>query len=197
MFYSSSQVAAIYGITTQSVNRWAREFEEYLSEAAKPGGSKTRQFDKQDMEIFSLVSEMQKKHLTYEDIHASLKTGARGDAPLVDPDEIQAIVSAGGETRLALENERLKTMLIDAQDALKKARTDIVRLRETEDEVVRLKERVANKESSEKQLRDEITSLQARVEALAKEAGQQFASGYKAGFTDRNTVNGTDENVQS
>ena len=197
MFYSSSQVAAIYGITTQSVNRWAREFEEYLSEAAKPGGSKTRQFDKQDMEIFSLVSEMQKKHLTYEDIHASLKTGARGDAPLVDPDEIQAIVSAGGETRLALENERLKTMLIDAQDALKKARTDLVRLRETEDEVVRLKERVANKESSEKQLRDEITSLQARVEALAKEAGQQFASGYKAGFTDRNTVNGTDENVQS
>jgi DNA-binding transcriptional MerR regulator len=197
MFYSSSQVAARYGITTQSVNRWAREFEEYLSDAAKPGGSKTRQFEKEDMEVFALVSELQKKHLTYDDIHASLKTGARGDAPLVEPDEIQAIVSAGGETRLAIENERLKTMLIDAQDALKKAQADLVRLRETEDEVVRLTERVANKETSETQLRDEIALLQVKVEALAKEAGQQYASGYKAGFTDRNSVNGTDENVQS
>lgn len=197
MFYSSSQVAAVYGITTQSVNRWAREFEEYLSDAAKPGGSKTRQFEIADMEVFALVSEMQKKHLTYADIHASLKSGARGDAPLVDPDEIQAIVSAGGETRIALENERLKSMLIDAQDALKKAQADLTRLRETEDEVVRLKERVSNKEGIERQLRDEIALLQAKVESLAKEAGQQYALGYKTGFTDRNTVNGTDESIQN
>ena len=195
MFYLSNQVAAIYGITTQSVNRWAREFDEYLSETAKPGGSKTRQFDKQDMEVFSLVSEMQKKHLTYADIHASLKSGARGDAPLVEPDEIEAIVSVEGETRLALENEHLKMMLINAQETLKKAQGDLARLRETEDEVVRLKERVANKESTEKQLRDEISLLQAKVEALAKEAGQQYASGYKSGFTDRTTVSKTDENL--
>lgn len=187
MFYTSQQVAALYGITTQSVNRWAREFEGYLSPAAKPGGSKTRQFTKEDMTVFALISEMQKKHLTYDDIHATLKTGVRGDEPLVEPDEVQAIVSTEVGSRLALENDHLKRMLVDAQHALKKAEEDLKRLRETEDEVVKLKERVANKDAIEQQLRNEIANLLAKVETLAKEAGQQYAAGYKTGFIDRDT----------
>lgn len=188
MFYSSQQVAALYGVTTQSVNRWAREFEEYLSPSAKPGGSKTRQFSKEDVMVLALVSEMQKKHLTYEDIHASLKAGARGEPPLVEPDEVQAIVSNETGSRLALENDYLKRLLVDAQQSLKKAEEDLKRLRETEDEVVKLRERVANKEEIEQQLRNEVAALLAKVESLAKEAGQQYASGYKAGFTDRDAL---------
>jgi DNA-binding transcriptional MerR regulator len=195
--YYTDQVAAIYGVTPQTVNKWAREFADYLTAGAKPGGNKTRQFDSEDMMVFSLVSEMQKKHLTFSDIHASLKSGARGEPPLIEPEQIQAIVEGQTETRISLENERLKAMLIDAQTALQKAEKDLKRLREVEDENIRLKAQMEIKDQQQAELanhlKEQVEKLEARVEQLAKEAGQQYAVGYKSGFTDREVTQRTND----
>ena len=189
MPYYSDQVAAIYNVTPQTVNKWAREFAEYLTAGAKPGGNKTRQFEVEDMLVFSLVAEMQKKHLTFADMHASLKSGQRGVPPLIEPEQVQAIVEGQAETRISLENERLKAMLIDAQASLQKAERDLKRLREVEDENVRLKAQMEIKDQQQaelvKHLRQQVEKLDVKVKQLAKEAGQQFATGYKSGFSDR------------
>ena len=195
MPYFTSQVATIYDVTPQTVNKWAREFADYLTDGAKSQGGKTRQFEPEDMEVFSLISDMQKRHLTFSDIHASLKTGTRGDAPLIDPEQIQAIVEGQADNRTSLENDRLKLMLIDAQTALKKAEKDLQHLRAVEDENIRLKAQMETKDEQQaelvKSLRQQVEKYEEKVEQLAKEAGQQFATGYKAGFTDREALNHT------
>ena len=192
MAYRTKQAAAIFGVTEQTIHVWSREFAWRLSTTANPGHKKQRSFTKEDMQVFDLISSMQKQKHTFDDIHASLKVGSIGEAPLVEPEEVQAIVSTEAETRLAFENTRLKSMLVDAQTALKKAQTDLEEMREVKEENTLLKARLTAQEQTKAELVDhlkqEVTELQAKVETLAKEAGQQYAVGYKTGLTDQSLL---------
>jgi DNA-binding transcriptional MerR regulator len=192
MAYRTKQAAAIFGVTEQTIHVWSREFAWRLSGTATPGHKKQRSFTKEDMQVFDLISSMQKQKHTFDDIQASLKAGSIGDVPLVEPEEVQAIVSTEFETRLAFENDRLKSMLVDAQTALNKARVDLEELREVKEENTHLKARLTAQEQTKAELVDhlkqEVAELQTKVETLAKEAGHQYAVGYKAGLTDNNLL---------
>lgn len=200
MSYNTRQAASIYRVTPQTINVWAKEFSHYLSATANPGGKRQRQFNREDMSVFSLVSEMQKQNLAFADIHASLASGARGDEPLVEPEEVKAIVSGEIESQLALENDRLRSMLIQAQTSLKKAEQDLARLREVEDENIALKtevrvEKVA-KEDMIKRLEEQIDRLTKRNDELSSQVGEEFTRGYLKGFQDRSHVEREDGNLR-
>lgn len=196
MQYRSQHVATIYGITIETVNVWAREFSKYLSPTANPGQRKTRLFTQEDMTVIDLIASLRKQQVTYEEIHATLASGQRGNLPDVEPEQVQAIVSTEHETRLALENERLRMALIEAQSALKKAEEDLTQLRELEDKALRLEtqieaERAAKKELLEqqdiqrKELQSQIAALQQEVKELALHAGREFAKGFVEGVRNR------------
>ena len=190
MQYRSSHVATIYGISTHTVGTWSGEFAEYLSPTANPGKKKQRLFSNEDMRVFSLVSQLQQQGMTFTEIHANLKSGARGDEPDVEPSDVQSIVSSEAETRLALDNERLKMALIDAQGALNKAQVDLAKMREVEDENIRLRtqleaEREA-KNSNEERLEKQIEQLQKEIKELALQAGHEYAKGFVDGIKNFN-----------
>ena len=194
MQYRSSHVATIYGISTHTVGTWSGEFAEYLSPTANPGKKKQRLFSKEDMRVFSLVSELQRQGMTFEEIHANLKSGARGDEPAIEPNEVQSIVSGEAETRLAIDNERLKMALVDAQGALKKAQAELAKLREVEDENIRLQTQLeaerAAKNASEERLEKQVAQLQKEIRELAMQAGHEYAKGFVEGMKNRNGKEG-------
>lgn len=192
MQYRSSHVATMYGISTHTVGTWAREFAGYLSPTANPGEKKQRLFTKDDMRVLSLVSELQKQGMAFAEIHANLKSGARGEEPTVEPNEVQAIVSSEAETRLAIENERLRQAMVDAQRMLKKAEADLAILREVQDENIRLKAQVEAeqmaKQAHEGRLEKQIEQLQRDVRELALQAGREYAKGFVDGIRNREEI---------
>lgn len=187
--YRAREVATIYNVTTQTIGVWAREFAEYLTPSANPGSRKMRLFTKDDMRVLSLVSSLQGKGLTFEEIHANLKTGARGELPNIEPEEALEITARDIDDRLSIEVSRLKAALIDAQMALKNAQEDLARLREVEDENIRLRTQLederASKETLERQLQNQIDTLTQKIEELALKTGQEYAKGFEEGWSRR------------
>jgi len=123
--FRTSHLENLYEISHETVRAWTIEFSKYLSPTANPGGGKKRLYQKDDLAVFSLVVELRKQGMDFSDIHAALENGQRGEVPDLDAEEIQAIVSSDAETRLSLENERLRQALVVAQDELKKAQKDL------------------------------------------------------------------------
>jgi DNA-binding transcriptional MerR regulator len=181
MNYSSSQVATLFQRTKQTISVWGREFAEYLSPTATPDGKKKRLFTRDDLAVFALVAELQDHGFTFPEIHAGLKAGQRGYVPDIDPTEVQAIIHSDGETRLALENERLRQFLIQAHEALKEAQE---RLKEL-DMVRSDRDKIAGQLESERRLFEEererlqtqINKLTEELTRLATDAGHQYAKG--------------------
>ena len=196
MFYSTKQASAIFKITPQTMNVWAREFAQYLSDVASPGGNKRRRFTKDDMRVFSLVSDMQNEGLAFTDIHATLKSGSRGDAPLVEPEEMQAIVSSEVETRLSFENERLRNALVSAQGSLKKAQMDLARMREVEDENIKLKTRLEDRKEIEQRFETEIEELKKEVRDLSRQVGHEYARGFVDGIREQDSKGQEDKDLR-
>lgn len=71
-------VAKMFGISTQTVRIWTKEFEPHLSDEATPPKGEVRNYTKDDMRIFSLIAEMRKNKQNFEEIHMALRDGRRG-----------------------------------------------------------------------------------------------------------------------
>src|SRR5690348_3968566 len=91
MAYSSRQIAALYSVSIETIRVWTLEFAEYLSPTAQPGRNKNRVYTVTDLEVLSLVAELKNQGKVFSDIHLALKAGQRGAAPILEPQEIQAI----------------------------------------------------------------------------------------------------------
>lgn len=184
--YTSRHASKLYEITPQTVSVWSKEFAQYLSPTANPGERKKRIFTAEDMSVFSLISDMQKQGASFPEIHASLKTGSRGDPPEISPDDVHSVIFSDTETRLALEVERMQSALLDARQALQKADQDLKRLRNVEDENIRLKTELdqtkSQLEATRTELREQINELMERVERLSKESGREYTKGFIDGM---------------
>lgn len=91
MMYNSTHVVALFNVTRQTVADWSNEFARHLSPTANPPRGGHRRFTDNDMEVFTLVSEMRKVGLGFSDIHASLDAGQRGAIPLPDANALAVI----------------------------------------------------------------------------------------------------------
>ena len=189
MQYRARDVSALYDVTPQTVGMWASEFAEYMSPTANPGHKKKRLFTHDDMAVLDLVAQMRDQGATTDEIHASLKAGSRGNAPTIQPNEVQAIVSTEHESRLSLQNERLQQALLAARNELETAKKDLERLDEVEKKSIQLEAQL----DSERQSKQEIVSLlKAQVEDLTKRneelslrAGAEYARGFVEGFREQ------------
>lgn len=193
--YTSRHVSTLYGVTVETVRNWADEFTEYLSPMANPGPNRHRQFTDEDMQVFSLVSEFKSQGKTYTDIHVSLRSGQRGDLPTLHPDEVQAIMSTDQEKQLALEVNFLQRALVRVQEDLEKAQAQIARMKEAENENIRLTEALSHFQErldlQDTYAQQRITELQKQLQessermhtlleqraTLEREVGQAYARG--------------------
>lgn len=78
---TTGMISDVFHVTPQTVKRWASEFASYLSVSATPQAGKARLFTDADLEVLALVADMKAAGKTFEEIHAALKAGQRGDVP--------------------------------------------------------------------------------------------------------------------
>lgn len=120
MGYSTGGVAKLFNVSRETVRQWALEFGDYMSPGATPAKGAYRQFDDDDVRIMALISQSKQVGLSYEDIHAALKSGQRAE-PTADLGAIQTS-SVNASQVAALHNEitRLKEYIASNQQAFDK-----------------------------------------------------------------------------
>ncbi len=147
--YSSRHIASLFKISRETVRVWSREFSAYLSPTAQPEPGRHRNFTDEDLRVFSLVSDMKNRGSVYEDIHAALAAGQRGDPPLATARHI-----VGSETVTVLAQARARVADLERQViTLEQA------IRPTQDENVKLKALLEYTQSELEKARQENREL--------------------------------------
>ncbi len=173
--FSSTQAAAVFHVSNETIRNWAEEFSRYLSFMANPGKGRTRSFSEEDMQVLSLISEMKGQGSTFEEIHISLGRGQRGDTPALQVDEVKALINGEQERRLTLEIEYLKRSLQDTMARAAEAevlKTKYVQI-QTELDIIK---RMDNARIEE--LNEELNRARQRIEELSEKIGQSYAKGF-------------------
>ena len=189
MSFTSKEIAHIFGYTEQTVRKWADEFGEYLSLAASPGNGRHRDFQVEDLTVLSFIAQEKDKHATYEDIHASLKTGARGDMPEISEDRLKFLAASESEKQATIEVVALQRHIADLSERLNRAEIIAAKVDQMTQENVRLQTRLEMTEETVKSKDGEITTLkselkeaQRRIEELNRQLGREYTEGFKIGF---------------
>lgn len=149
--YTSGDIMQIFGISRQSVRQYAIEFAHYLSPGANPQKGSQRNFDRDDLAVYALIQEMKKRGATYEQIHLQLRSGARGDVPVIAP------IQASSDNKIA----HMERQIAIAHDQIVKLQTDLLR-RDAQIEVYQ--QQVERLEKRISELDREIGRLQGRGE---------------------------------
>ncbi len=186
MPYTTRQVGTLFGVVNETVRNWTIEFGEYLSPTSKPGRNKNRFYTVEDLEVLSLVSELRKQGMNNAEIHVALKSGERGQAPVLEPGELQLIASGGKEKQLSLEIEHLQHSLVKLQSELAEARALAAEAQTLKEENIRL---TTTLDQTQKQLEETKTEkdqhiqelqqrLEEKIQQLSKEAGEAYTKGF-------------------
>jgi DNA-binding transcriptional MerR regulator len=116
--YKSSDVQNLFGISYETVRRWADEFKPFLSEGANPGSGKHRVFDDNDLRVLSLVSSMKSGDMSLDEIHLALKAGQRGDIPsMLD----ERALEIGVNLQLTIARQQVRDLQNQLSDVMEEA----------------------------------------------------------------------------
>ena len=188
----TAEVAAYYKRTEQTIRAWAREFSDYLSPTANPGGGKGRNYTVEDLQVIALIAEMKDSNATYEEIHASLAAGQRGDPPNMSVDDLRVLRATEGEKRAGVEIQALQQHIVDIQVRMKQAE-DRALVAETkaiqlgQDNAALTAGAAAIKAELER-AREELKAAQETNMRLSREVGtahgQAYIDGYRAGLSE-------------
>lgn len=158
--YSSATLTNLYGISRETVRQWVNEFKEYLSPGATPSAGRQRIFNDSDMRVFALIHEMKGRGALYEDIHAALKTGQRGDLPST----LHSLVPGGATDSRAL----------GLRKELEQVKSELVATRQKLQEVM---ESDTKRAGQVDELRIQLESAYKTIERLNREIGRLEARG--------------------
>lgn len=183
--FSTSEMAAYYQVTEQTIRAWAKEFEELLSPTSNPGMGKSRQFALEDFAVLGIVAEMKAEKRTFEEIHLALKAGARAETPDLTDKDLKVLAATEGEKRAVIEIHILQRNIVELQERLNRAEERAAKTQELEIQNARLETRIEGLTVQSK----ELEVLRAEVRRLEREVGekqgQAYIEGYKAGLREQ------------
>lgn len=143
---TTKQLSDFLNVSTETVRGWSIEFARYLSPTATPSAGRHRRFTDNDMRVFTLIAELKNSGLLYEDIHAALTSGQRGDLPtpgaLVIRSETGAQLAILEHRIRELETERetLAAQLTEAQTQKARLEGQLIAMNSVQDELKNLRE---------------------------------------------------------
>lgn len=133
--YKTGDIETTFNISHETVRAWAAEFAAYLSPTATPEKGRQRIFTEDDLLVFALVKTFRNEGKTYNEMHAALGAGQRGDLPDIPQSsnlpvqasaaltaalhrvaDLEALLTAEHDARMKVEgqNELLKEQLREA-----------------------------------------------------------------------------------
>jgi len=178
--FSTSEMAAFYQVSEQTIRGWAKEFSDYLSPTSNPGLGKSRQFVPEDFTILGVVAQMKEQKKPFEDIHFALQSGQRAEPPDLSANDLKVLAATEGEKRAALEIQVLQRHIIDLQERLNRAEERAERSKELEIKNARLEARLESLSSQG----PELEQLRAEIRRLEREIGEAHGQAYIKGYKD-------------
>lgn len=148
-------------ISRQTISNWCKEFAPYLSVTANPPSNGHRRFTEDDVGVLVLITSMKDMGNTYEDIHASLSIGQRGQLPTPSPNAItpamQQMMTL--QARIIDLEEQLDAAADELKIVREKSIADAALLRRAEEELKRASEREAALQQQIREAYKEIGKL--------------------------------------
>jgi len=160
---NTSQIASLFQVSHETVRMWCAEFERHLSPRANPGRHQRRVFTEDDMAVLALVASLKADGLTFQDIHASLDNGERGEPPPIpDDDEIEGLIPQDARKQLAVKIQQLEDELEDAHAENERLK---IQIEETQRTSLRHEVRA-------EMLQEQLQKAEDRMQKLLDERGQ-------------------------
>jgi DNA-binding transcriptional MerR regulator len=158
----------------QTIRNWAKEFAPYLSPSATPGSGNTRQFTVEDMKVLALIAQLSSEGRSFNDIHASLASGQRGELPSISPEEIDVLVAGEIERQLSTQLHESQELARRLQEELDELKTQV---QPVHNENIRLKAQIEDRDIRIQELKQQLVEAQERIARLAEEKGQSYVKG--------------------
>src|SRR5690606_27908794 len=114
---------------------------------------------------------------TYDEIHAALRSGARGDPPDIDESALEVLQAAEGERRVALEVQALQQVIIDLRRQLDRAQEVADQVEEVRLENKVLQTSLHHVEEDRNELKERLDKATIRIEILSKQLGEEYVRG--------------------
>ncbi|HLA42128.1 MAG TPA: MerR family transcriptional regulator [Aggregatilineales bacterium] len=160
---NTTQIAALFQVSHETVRIWCAEFERHLSPRANPGRHQKRIFTGEDMTILALIAAYKNDGLTFQDIHASLDNGERGEPPPIpDEDDIEGLIPQETGKRLVVKIQQLEEELEDAHEENERLKAQ---LEETQRTSLRHEVRA-------EMLHEQLEKIEVRMQKLLDERAQ-------------------------
>lgn len=174
--YTTSQVAAIHGVSRETVRVWSETFQHHLGLSALPGKGRQRNFSVEDMTVLNFIAEQRRQGVGYDEIDQLLQEGKRAAPPTISPQEAAESTATNENQRLHIQlthlKQALEVALEDRERAIAEYETLITRAIKAETKSEYLQERIARLEADNKELQQEINTLRQSLGRLEGRLGQ-------------------------
>jgi DNA-binding transcriptional MerR regulator len=171
MLYSSRHACLLFSVAPETVRNWSEEFSRHLSVTANPGKGRHRNFTEDDMRVLGLISDLKNQGLMYEDIHAALDNGQRGEPPNFPPDDLQALVVTDQKQQSIIQLQQLELQIANLKQERDQA---IALIQPTRDENIKLATKLEIAQERIDELSEQLEKAQRRIEELNREVGQHL-----------------------
>jgi chromosome segregation ATPase len=183
--YTTKHAQKLFEVKSdQTIRNWIKEFQYYFSIDATPGKGVDLQLTEDDMQVMDLIASMRGDRRAADEIHATLKSGQRGNKPKHTPEELDILVDGEYEKHLSTrvnelnfqieqltqENEELKSAIQPVRDKSIQLEAEGLAL---EKQITDLKTQLENeRERSERSVEQERTRGQEQLERLLREIAE-------------------------
>lgn len=171
-----SEAARQTGVSPDTLRRWLRDYAEFFSPSANPGGGRERHLTPHDQRLALLIANLRNSGLAHRDIQARLEESRAGgyeDLPPLPDQGVGSIPSdvAAARAKDLVDNAILQRELAHMQQALSQSQEQVKAL-EAELQEARTTgqgqtNRVHDLELELATARGELAALQARLEGYA------------------------------
>jgi chromosome segregation ATPase len=183
--YTTKHAQKLFEVKSdQTIRNWIKEFQEFFSVDATPGKGVDLQLTREDMQVLDLIASMRGDRRPAEDIHATLKSGQRGNAPEYSPEQLDLLVDGEYEKylstqlnelnvkieQLTKENDELKSSIQPVRDKNIQLEAERVALDKQMEELKNQLEK--ERERSERIAEQERTRGQEQLERLLREIAE-------------------------
>jgi DNA-binding transcriptional MerR regulator len=162
--YQNEDLRERFGLSHETIRRYALDFAEFLSEGATPKDrNKHRFYNDSDLAVFDVIVTMKATNHSNNEIMATLRAGAErkigeilGDRPILNPTMERAL----HKQELANRDKELETAIQRAEDAEVEAQIWRDKANRFEGELKSLKEQV-------QQLQQQLETAQSKQDVIA------------------------------
>jgi len=183
--YTTKHAQKLFEVKSdQTIRNWIKEFQEFFSIDATPGKGVDLQLTSEDMQVLDLIASMRGDRRPAEEIHATLRTGERGNIPEFSPEQLDLLVDGEYEKylstqlsefnlkieQLTQENEELKSSIQPIRDKNIQLEAERIAL---DKQIEELKSQLEKeRERSERVADQERTRGQEQLERLLREIAE-------------------------